>query len=71
MLSVLQATTVVAPQAQPQYLRTMQSKRGTGGLTMAELVEVLEQISDWMMAIFFVLLAIEVVLIVGNTGGRK
>ena len=38
---------------------------------MAELVEVLSQIRGWMEAIFFVLLAIEIILIVKNMGGRK
>lgn len=33
---------------------------------MAELVNVLSQIKGWMTAIFFVLLAIEVILIVQN-----
>ena len=35
---------------------------------MDELVEVLSQIRGWMAAIFFVLLAIEVILIVKNMG---
>lgn len=38
---------------------------------MAELVEVLSQIREWMAAMFFVLLAIEIILIVKNMGGRK
>lgn len=38
---------------------------------MAELVEVLSEISGWMMAIFFVLLAIEFILIVKDMGGGK
>lgn len=38
---------------------------------MAELVEVLSQIRGWMMAMFFVLVAIEFILIVKNFGGKK
>ena len=38
---------------------------------MAELVEVLSQIKERMSAIFFVLLAIAIILIVKNMGGRK
>ncbi len=38
---------------------------------MAELVEVLSQIREWMAAMFFVLIAIEFVLIVKNMGGKK
>jgi len=38
---------------------------------MAELVKVLSDIEGWMGAIFFVLLAIEFILIVKNFGGKK
>ena len=36
---------------------------------MAELVEVLSDISGWLCAIFWVLVAIEFILIVKNIGG--
>lgn len=38
---------------------------------MAELVKVLSQIEGWMAGIFFVLLAIEVILMFKNSGGGK
>lgn len=38
---------------------------------MAELVKVLSDIDGWLSAIFFALVAIEVVLIFKDMGGRK
>lgn len=38
---------------------------------MAELVKVLSQIESWMAAIFFALLAIEIILLFKNMGGGK